>query len=127
MNSVDVIVAAAINRELTIDATHAAKEWQSATPVTFCANWEGENADPERQTAVPVLWSPETLYLRYECRYRELNVFSDSDPSGRRDHLWDQDVAERFLHPSKPHYYKEFEVSPNGILGRSRHLAQTTT
>jgi hypothetical protein len=75
MDSVDVIVAAAINRELTISAAQAGKEWQGATPVTFCADWEGKNANPERQTTVPVLRSPETLHLRYECRYRSYTSF----------------------------------------------------
>lgn len=117
MDSVNLIVASPINRELTIAAAHAAKEWQSATPVAFCSDWQGKNADPERLTTVRVLWSPETLYLRYECRYRELYFFPDSDPDGRRDHLWDRDVAEAFLQPdpSRPRYYKEFEVSPNGL------------
>ena len=37
--------------------------------------------------------------------------------NGRRDHLWDRDVAEAFLQPdpSRAHYYREFEVSPNGM------------
>jgi len=85
--------------------------------VTFCADWQGKNADPQRQTQVRVLWTPEILYLRFECRYRELFVFDDSDPNGRRDHLWDRDVAETFLQPdpSRPPYYREFEVSPNGM------------
>ena len=26
-------------------------------------------------------------------------LFEDSDPNGRRDHLWDRDVAEAFLQP----------------------------
>jgi hypothetical protein len=66
---------------------------------------------------VRVLWSPQTLYLRFECRYRELYVFTDSDPNGRRGQLWDRDVAEAFLQPdpSRPRYYKEFEISPNGL------------
>lgn len=57
------------------------------------------------------------LYLRFECRYRELFVFEDSDPKGRRDRLWDRDVAEVFLQPdpTRPSYYREFEVSPNGL------------
>ena len=44
-------------------------------------------------------------------------MFPDSDPNGRRDKLWDRDVAEAFLQPdpSAGHYYKEFEVSPNGM------------
>ena len=42
---------------------------------------------------------------------------TDSDPNGRRDHLWDRDVAEAFLQPdpSRERYYREFEVSPNGM------------
>jgi alpha-galactosidase len=55
--------------------------------------------------------------LRFECRYRELYLFDDSDPNGRRDQLWDRDVAEAFLQPdpSRERNYKEFEVSPNGM------------
>jgi alpha-galactosidase len=46
-----------------------------------------------------------------------LYLFTDSDPNGRRDHLWDRDVAEAFLQPdpSRERFYKEFEVSPNGM------------
>lgn len=60
----------------------------------------------------------ETLYLRFECRYQELTVFPDADPNGRRDHLWDRDVAETFLQPdaSRERFYKEIEVSPNGMF-----------
>jgi alpha-galactosidase len=117
MDSGDVVVAAAITHAISVDAKKPAQEWQKATPVTFCADWQGRNPDPGRQTTVRVLWSAQTLYLRYECHYRELFVFPDSDPNGRRDHLWDRDVAEAFLQPdpSKPRYYKEFEVSPNGF------------
>ncbi|HMH06769.1 MAG TPA: carbohydrate-binding family 9-like protein, partial [Terriglobales bacterium] len=34
-----------------------------------------------------------------------------------RDHLWDRDVAEAFLQPdpARERYYREFEVSPNGM------------
>jgi len=106
-----------ITREIALDAEHPAPEWATATPVTFCADWRGESAEPERQTSVRALWTSKTLYLRFECRYRELFVFNDSDANGRRDHLWDRDVAEAFLQPdpSRPRYYREFEVSPNGM------------
>ena len=64
-----------------------------------------------------MLWSPQMLYLRFECHYIVLNTFPDSDPGGRRDQLWDRDVAEAFLQPdpSRPRYYREFEVAPNGL------------
>src|SRR5208282_5431306 len=46
-----------------------------------------------------------------------ITVFTDAEPNGRRDQLWDRDVAEVFLQPagSDPRRYKEFEVSPNGL------------
>ena len=115
--SPDTVFAVRVTREIPLDARRAAPEWTSAAPVSFCADWQGRNPDHARQTEVRVLWTAETLYLRFECRYRELFVFEDSEPGGRRNHLWDRDVAEAFLQPdpSRPRYYREFEVSPNGM------------
>jgi alpha-galactosidase len=111
------IVAVRIKEEVKVDATHPSAAWQTAVPIAFCSDWQGKNPDPARETQVRALWSPQTLYLRFECRYQELFLFRDSDPDGRRDHLWDRDVAEVFLQPdlSRERHYKEFEVSPNGL------------
>ena len=91
--------AAHISREISLDAANPAKEWDSASPARFNADWQGKNSDPALETEVRVLWSRTTLFLRFVCHYRELFVFDDSDPNGRRDHLWDRDVAEAFLQP----------------------------
>ena len=111
------VTAAAVREEFAPNATSPSASWQRAAAVRFCADWQGKDADPERETAVRVLWSPATLYLRFECRYREIFVFEDSEPNGRRDHLWDRDVVEVFLQPdaSRQRFYREFEVSPNGM------------
>jgi len=111
------IIASRLAGEIRLNAGHPAIEWQRAQPVAFCADWQGKNPDEQRETVVRVLWSPQTLYLRFECRYRELYLFEDSASDGRRDHLWDRDVAEAFLQPdpARPRYYREFEVSPNGM------------
>ena len=113
------VVATHVAHEITLAASHPAAEWQGAVPIAFCADWRGKNPDPGRETQIRVLWSRQTLYLRFECRYRELFLFQDGDAhfNGRRDHLWDRDVAEAFLQPdpSREHCYKEFEVSPNGM------------
>ncbi len=103
--------------EIRLDAAHPASEWQRAQPVAYCADWQGKNPDEQRGTVVRVLWSPQTLYLRFECRYHELYLFEDSESNGRRDQLWDRDVAEAFLQPdpARQRYYREFEVSPNGM------------
>jgi alpha-galactosidase len=111
------IAAAPVHVEVILDAAAPSSAWKAASPVTFCSDWQGKNPAADRQTTVRALWSKTTLYLRFECRYRELTLFEDSDPNGRRDHLWDRDVAEAFLQPdpSQAHAYKEFEISPNGM------------
>jgi len=91
--------------------------WEASAPLRFNADWRGENSDPERETEVRLLWTPEWLFLRFHAKYRVITVFPDAEPNGRRDQLWDRDVAEVFLQcdPSQPRRYKEFEVSPNGF------------
>ena len=66
--------------------------WQTATPILFDHDWKGQNPDPGRSTEVRLLWLPETLFLRFTARYRDLTVFEDCDDHGRREHLWDRDV-----------------------------------
>ena len=111
------IVAAYGEREITLDAAHPSPSWERAQPISFCKDWRGTNPEPERQTQARVLWSEDTLYLRFDCKYRELFLFEDADASGRRDRLWERDVVEVFLQPdpSRRHNYKEFEISPNGM------------
>jgi alpha-galactosidase len=111
------IVASHVTVEIALNARQPAPEWRKAQPIVFCSDWQGKRSDPQLETKVRALWSSQTLYLRFECRYRELFVFEDSDRNGRRDHLWDRDVAEAFLQPDpeRERYYREFEVSPNGM------------
>jgi alpha-galactosidase len=91
--------------------------WEQAPAVRFSSNWKGEEADPQRETELRLLWTHDTLLLRFLARYRELHVFPDARPDGWRDQLWERDVAEAFLQPDAgdPLVYKEFEVSPNGF------------
>ena len=92
-------------------------DWNVAEPAAFCHDWQGRNLDPQRETEVRLLWSADRLFIRFQCRFHSLDVFPDADPNGRRDVLWDRDVAEVFLQPDRfgEKYYKEFEVSPNGM------------
>jgi alpha-galactosidase len=90
--------------------------WGLSAPLRFNTDWQGEHGDPERETEVRLLWTPESLFVRFRARFRIISVFPNAEPNGRRDQLWDRDVAEVFLQPdpSQLHRYKEFEVSPNG-------------
>ena len=93
------------------------RAWETAPPVCFAADWQGKNADGQRETQVRLLWNAELLYLRFDARYKSITVFPDAAPSGRRDGLWDRDVCEVFLQPpgSAARVYKEIEVAPNGF------------
>jgi len=83
----------------------------------FAYDWKGENADPARSTEVRLLWKPDTLFVRFQAKYRNITVFADAREDGWRDELWNRDVAEVFFQPDArdPWEYKEFEVSPNGL------------
>jgi alpha-galactosidase len=117
MSATSEIVAARIPNDIQLDSINPTAEWQLAVPIRFFGDWQGKPADPSLETEVRALWSASNLYLRFVCRYRDLFIFEDSDPNGRRDHLWDRDVAEAFLQPerSPERYYKEFEIAPNGM------------
>ena len=88
--------------------------WESSSLISFCTDWRNQNPDPGRETCVQLLWSPDHLFLRYRCRYREIFVYEGGNK--RRDKLWMRDVAEVFIRPDteETKHYKEFEVSPNG-------------
>ena len=91
-----------------------AAAWEAARPVVFCADWQGRNADPQRQTEVRLLWSQAYLFLRFRASYREIYVYAGGN--SRRDQLWLRDVAEVFIRRGSvdPKHYLEFEISPNG-------------
>jgi alpha-galactosidase len=109
-------VAVRMRESLDPEGFPKSSAWELAKALRFDADWKGKNADPERETEVRLLWTPETLYLRFRAKFRTITIFVDAEPSGRREQLWDRDVVEVFLQPdpSKLRRYKEFEVSPNG-------------
>lgn len=110
-------VAVRLNVPCDAEGFPRAASWGRAGLLRFNADWQGKNADPGRETEVRLLWTPEMLFLRFQARYRTITVFEDAETNGRRDQLWDRDVAEAFLQPDRSNLrrYKEFEVSPNGF------------
>ena len=95
--------------------------WQTAPLVRLeCQSRDGA-ARPELSTTVRAVWSPEFLYLAYECPYTKLTVFEPPQTNGKRydlakegTSLWDRDVVEAFVgnDPVNPSHYAEFEVAP---------------
>ncbi len=105
-----------LKEPLTGEGLPAAVSWEKAPAYSFDQDWKGENPDPDRATEVRVLWTPETFFLRFHCKYKNIFVFPDARADGWRYELWERDVAETFLQPdsSDAFVYREFEVSPNG-------------
>lgn len=112
-----VAVAVRVSEAQQAGGFPSASAWKQAPPLQFSADWQGKNADPQRETEVRLLWTPQVFYLRFGARFRSITVFADAEPNGRRDHLWDRDVAEVFLQADTrdPRRYLEFEISPNGF------------
>ena len=112
-----VAIAAEFTGSLDVSSFPPADAWDRRSRVQFDHDWQGKNADSQRQTEVRLLWTPTALYLNFLARYCVITTFPDADASGRRDHLWDRDVVEVFLQPDSfdARRYKEFEVSPNGF------------
>jgi len=113
----DTAIAVRFDGRADAEGFPADDAWKNAPAVQYSSDWQGKNADPQRETQVQLLWTPDALYLRFLARYRSITVFTDAEPDGRRDRLWERDVAEVFLQPpeSSTRHYKEFEVSPNGF------------
>ncbi|MGB7438666.1 MAG: carbohydrate-binding family 9-like protein [Candidatus Acidiferrum sp.] len=105
-----------LNEPLGAEALPSPASWEKAPAIQFDQDWKGENADPQRATEVRLLWTPDILYLRFHCNYRNIFLFPDARADGWRYELWDRDVAETFLQPDSTDafVYREFEVSPNG-------------
>lgn len=105
-----------LKEPLTGEGLPATVSWEKAPAYSFDQDWKGENPDRARATEVRVLWTPETFFLRFHCKYKNIFVFPDARADGWRYELWERDVAETFLQPdsSDPFVYREFEVSPNG-------------
>jgi alpha-galactosidase len=88
--------------------------WEETESVAYSADWRGESRDPQRETCARILWSEESLFIRFNCRFRGIYVYDGGN--SRRDQLWDRDVAEAFIRPPENalRHYLEFEISPNG-------------
>src|SRR5437879_13735729 len=88
-------VAVRMTKPVDTDGFPQPSAWERAAPLRFDEDWQGKNRDPEKETEVRLLWTPETLFLRFRARYRTISVFPDAEPDGRRDQLWDRRSEER--------------------------------
>ena len=92
-------------------------EWTRAAPVHITRKWTGEAAPESRHAEARILWTEQSLVVRFVCRQEEaLNVNADPRRDQKRMRLWDKDVCEIFVAPEArvPERYFEFEAAPTG-------------
>lgn len=91
--------------------------WDKATPVSIKHHWSGQEAPPSKHSEVRMLWSDQSLLIRYVCRQSHPPLVQEDAPLDLKTiGLWDTDVCEIFITPASepPNHYYEFEAAPNG-------------
>ncbi|MDQ3667308.1 MAG: carbohydrate-binding family 9-like protein [Acidobacteriota bacterium] len=91
--------------------------WERSNPIQITRYWSGVAAPPGRQAEARVLWSKESLCVRFVCQQNEpLVVNSHPQSKDKALGLWDRDVCEIFLAPvpAEANRYFEFEAAPTG-------------
>lgn len=91
--------------------------WNRAQPIRIAKHWSGEEAPASRHAEGRIIWSDESLVVRFVCNQIEPVIVSPTPQLTKKTiGLWDRDVCEIFVAPdtSRPNYYFEFEAAPNG-------------
>lgn len=92
-------------------------DWEKAQVVRIDKYWSGNVAPDYRQAEARILWSDQSLSVRFICRQTE-PLIANSNPQVHQKTLglWHKDVCEIFLgpDPNTPERYYEFEAAPTG-------------
>jgi hypothetical protein len=92
-------------------------EWNQAQPIQITRQWSGEEAPASRHAEARVIWTEESLVVRFVCTQSEpLIVSANPQLNQKTIGLWDRDVCEIFIapDPNTPQHYFEFEAAPTG-------------
>lgn len=110
------IAAQFVETEVSVgDFDHSA--WATAQPAYIQRYWSGAEAPASRHAEARIIWSAESLTVRFRCKQHEpLVVSSNPELKEKTIGLWERDVCEFFVAPdaAQPHRYLEFEVAPTG-------------
>jgi hypothetical protein len=93
------------------------EEWMRAQPIQIARYWSGEEAPASRHAEARIIWSDESLGVRFVANQIEpLVVNSHPQLTQKTIGLWNRDVCEVFLAPDagRPNRYFEFEAAPTG-------------
>lgn len=116
-NSIDRIVTAPYTKVDLAAAQLDHPEWARAQPVHITRKWSGEEATVSRHAEARIIWSKESLIVRFVCNQDEpLQVNANRQLNKKTIGLWERDVCEIFVAPdlNAPTRYFEFEAAPTG-------------
>ncbi|HEX9423685.1 MAG TPA: carbohydrate-binding family 9-like protein [Pyrinomonadaceae bacterium] len=92
-------------------------EWMRAQAISITRKWSGEEAPISRHAEARIIWSEQSLVVRFVCRQQEALLVSANPQLDKKTiGLWERDVCEIFLapDPNAPEHYFEFEAAPTG-------------
>lgn len=92
-------------------------EWDTAQPIQITRYWSGDEAAATRHAEARIIWSEESLAVRFLCNQTEPLIISANPQVDQKTiGLWDRDVCELFLapDPEQANRYFEFEAAPTG-------------
>jgi cellulose/xylan binding protein with CBM9 domain len=116
-NSIDRVVTAYYTN-IDLAATQLDHpEWTKVQPVPITRRWSGEGSPVSQHAEARILWSEESLVVRFVCSQHEpLIVNSNPQLTQKTIGLWARDVCEIFIapDPNAPERYFEFEAAPTG-------------
>lgn len=92
-------------------------EWLRAQAIQITSKWSGEAAPTSRHAEARMLWTDNSLIVRFLCRQEEPLIINPNPQLNKKtERLWDRDVCEIFIAPDlkAPQHYFEFEAAPTG-------------
>lgn len=99
------------------DADFSHPAWQAVEVASLAYTWRGDTAPAALRTTARMAWTPDELWVGFECAYTELDVDVRPHCTVERHGLWERDVCEAFIQSPQEgsaSSYKEFEVAPTG-------------
>ncbi len=115
-NSNDFVTARYADTDLSAaELDHPA--WTKASPIWITRKWTGEDAPESRHAEARLVWSEQSLVVRFVCRQEEPLIVSSAPQVEKKTiGLWNRDVCEIFIAPAAgaPERYFEFEAAPTG-------------
>jgi hypothetical protein len=110
-------IAAPYSQVVLTAAAFDHPEWTRACPIQITRTWAGENAPASRHAEARIIWTDQSMIVRFVCQQHEPLVVNTNPKLGKKTlRLWDKDVCEIFVAPDPraPERYFEFEASPAG-------------